>query len=105
MEHPWAHCFASSFHTDFSAYKRSDFSFQPGVSTWDIYHTTVGAMYKKGHSEFGLGLTWSYGKDDEYVQQVNFPTASEANKLLGDTQQTTATYNAISMLLGYSYVF
>ncbi len=97
-----------SFRTDFSAYEEgpSDFGgFQPGISTWDIYHATIGAIYKRERSSFGLGVTYSWGSTDKYAQLANFATASEQTLLLGTGERTDADYNAVSMMLGYSYNF
>lgn len=97
-----------SFRTDFSAFKEppADFDgFQPGISTWDIYHVTLGGIYKRERSSFGLGVTYSWGSTDDYSQLANFSTASEKTLLLGTREKTDADYNAISLMLGYSYNF
>lgn len=97
-----------SFRTDFSAFKEGPAEyqgFQPGVSNWDLYHITTGAMYKREHSEFGLGLTYSWGNSDDYMQVANFANANEGNAMLGVAEKTKSDYNAVSVMLGYSYIF
>lgn len=97
-----------SFRTDFSAFKDMPEDFeglQPSVSKWDLYHITTGVMVKRVHSEYGVGVTYSWGSSDDYQQPVNFATASDKNALLGDSHQTDASYKAVGVMLGYSYLF
>ncbi|NMC64386.1 MAG: hypothetical protein GYA55_14575 [SAR324 cluster bacterium] len=96
------------FRTDYSAYKEgpAEFGgFQPGISKWDLYHVTTGAIYKHERSELGLGITYSWGSSDDYKQLANFGNANEQSLLLGTTEQTSADYSSIGLMIGYSYIF
>jgi hypothetical protein len=75
------------------------------MTTWDIYHLTIGAAFRRKRSELAVGLTYSYGKPQKsFLQLANFANIGEDN-LFGESQFTTAEYDAFSIIIGYTYFF
>ena len=90
----------ASFRSDYEAQREGT---NLGISNWDIYHATVGATYRRENSELGVGLVYSFGDTDDYSQAVNFDDASLDNGLFGRSQQTSVDYEAVSLIVGYTY--
>ncbi len=78
---------------------------KPDISSWDIYHFTGGASFKKGRSTLSIGLLFSAGADNEYKQRGNLSSPDEGNFLQGQTTITKARYNSFGILLGFSFNF
>lgn len=79
--------------------------YQDNLVTYDLYHAVVGASYRTERAETSFGLQYSYGKNDNVNQAADFSSATEVNLFQGDTHGTKATYNALTLLLGYTYYF
>jgi hypothetical protein len=76
-----------------------------GITTWDIYHLTLGVALRRKLSELAVGLTYSFGRPQKnFLQLANFANIGEEN-LLGEPQYTTAEYDAFSVVIGYTYFF
>jgi hypothetical protein len=75
------------------------------VTTWNIYHLTMGSTFTKGRSKVSIGLVLSGGVDKSKEQEGNFSNPSEGNLFQGSTTITRAKYNAIGFILGYAFVF
>ncbi|MDM8560141.1 hypothetical protein [Candidatus Parabeggiatoa sp. HSG14] len=75
-----------------------------GFTNWDLFHITAGATFRKKRSELAVGFTYSYGNHDNFMQLANF-SQIEKNNLLGDTMNTAANYNALTIVVGYTYFF
>lgn len=96
-----------SLRTDFEAFKDAgeDQGLSLGTSNWDIYHATIGGIFKGEHSDLGIGLVYSFGHNDNMSQPVNFADPSEQNFLLGTPGETKVDYAAYSVIVGYTYYF
>lgn len=95
---------------------RSDFSFYDSEPTlgnqltteftqWDIFHLTFGGIIKKEQSSLTLGLVYSFGNTDAYVQESSFSESNPNPPLEGAFSITKANYSNIGLLLGYSFYF
>lgn len=97
-----------SIRTDFTSF---DDNREMGINNWDIYHLTLGVIKKREESELAVGLSYSYGYQHDFEQVSNIrpenfsPETSFNYKFLGDTHLTTADYDALSLLIGYTYFF
>jgi hypothetical protein len=92
----------SSFDRDFE----DDLDGLPlSFTSYDIYHATLGAAYRTERSETAFGLQYSYGRDRNYSQAVDFASASEDNFFEGDPSRATLNFRAVTVLLGYTYFF
>jgi len=94
-----------SFLTDHESNMNESKGNSLGMTTWDLYHLTVGATFRRKRSELAVGLTYSYGKPQKsFLQLANFTEIGEGN-LLGQPQFTNAEYDAFSIIIGYTYFF
>ena len=76
-----------------------------GITTWDIYHITMGAMFKREQSELAVGFTYSIGRpQNNFMQFAHFGNIGNGS-LLGESQYTSAEYNAFTLIVGYTYFF
>jgi hypothetical protein len=75
-----------------------------GIIDWDIYHLTAGATFRRKRSELAIGMTYSFGTQNSFKQLANFAQIQERD-LIGTTQNTSAQYNALSLIVGYTYFF
>jgi hypothetical protein len=78
---------------------------KPQVSTWDIYHFTMGATFTRKRSTLSLGLLVSTGSDKEKSQGGNLSQPDEGNFLQGKTTITEASYSSFGFLFGYTFSF
>lgn len=93
-----------SVRSDYESVRKSENSgFDLGISSWDIYHATVGTTWKRENSEIGIGLVYSFGTQDNFVQPVNFGDPTVENFVLGASEKASVDYDAISIILGYTY--
>jgi len=80
-----------------------------GISDWDIYHVTLGTTYKRKRSELAIGLTYSFGNQDNFTQLDNLSgrLIDPDNDILlsGEPRKTTANYTNLSLIIGYTYFF
>lgn len=77
-----------------------------GITEWDIYHFSIGALYRAENQEIAFAFTGSYGSDDNYEQFVNFPDATKSIDealIIGKTRSTKARYWELGVLLGFTY--
>lgn len=91
--------------TDFSAAASSGDQLNPTVATWDIYHYSLGAVLDRKDSKVGVGLTLSYGRDNNFGQPVNFSQPTEANFLLGTRGTSKVTYLSTLLTVGFEKNF
>ena len=76
-----------------------------GITNWDIYHITAGATFERKRSELAVGLTYSIGSSKKnFMQFANFANVGDGS-LLGEPQDTTTDYDALSLIVGYTYFF
>jgi hypothetical protein len=73
------------------------------VSSWDIYHYTLGSTFIAGRSKLTLGVLYSHGVDKNSQQDGILDNPEEVNLLRGQTIITKAAYNSIGLLLGYTF--
>jgi hypothetical protein len=75
------------------------------ISTWDIYHFTLGTTMTNNRNKISLGIMYSKGIDNARVQDGNLQNPGEGNFLQGSTIITKASYSSIGLLLGYTLTF
>ena len=92
-----------SFRTDYEAHPNLE-SNSLGITQWDIYHLTLGATFRRERSELAVGFTYSFGQQDNFRQLANFAKIGNG-VLLGETETTTADYDALTLIVGYTYFF
>lgn len=95
-----------SFRTDFESFQPSsddDSGLTLSNSRWDLFHATLGGIWKGENSDLGAGLTWSFGDEDNLSQLVNFTEPREDNFLVGDAGRSKAKYNSVGVIFGYTY--
>ncbi len=95
-----------SFCTDYSSY-RDELDKKMGISNWDIYHTTIGVTHKGKSSELAMGLTYSFGSQDNYQQLANLnpDDRTEDSFLFAENKKTSADYSSFGIIIGYTYFF
>lgn len=73
-------------------------------SFWDLWHFSLGGIYKKKRSDISFGISYcdGFGILEPYVVMTN-PT--EKNFLQGDIYETQSTFRSISFSIGYNYYF
>lgn len=76
-----------------------------GFTAWDLYHTALGVNLKGEHSDFGIGMVYSYGKQKEFPQLESFEEPEEQGFLTGELGVVEARYQAVTFLLGATYYF
>ncbi len=93
-----------SFRTDYENNPNNLKGRTLGISNWDIYHLSIGATFRRKQSELAVGFTYSFGSQDDFLQFANFADVGN-DSLLGDSNFTSADYNAFSLVIGYTYFF
>lgn len=95
-----------SFRTDFETHQEiQDAGMQRALSSWDLYHFTLGGIYKRERSDVSFGIEYSFGDTDNRTQAVNFAGASEETLLLGEPGPAGVDYFSVALILGYTYHF
>ena len=95
-----------SFRTDYSnGASIAEQGKDRGITDWNVYHVTVGGTYRRERSELALGLVYSFADKDDAQQVVNFDNPSEDTFLFGRPGSASANYDALSIILGYTYYF
>lgn len=77
-----------------------------GFSDWNIYHATIGAIYKFDEQEIALAFTGSYGKNSNFSQLANFTDPSPLVNdifITGQPKNTVAKYWELGVMLGFTY--
>lgn len=93
------------FRVDHESNPNSSKNHSLGITTWDIYHFTIGTMFKRKRSELAVGFTYSIGRpQDNFLQFANFGNIASGS-LSGETQYTSADYHAFTLIVGYTYFF
>jgi len=97
-----------SFRSDFSYFNSS--SLEEGqltteFSQWDIYHLSIGTIINQDRSSLTLGLVYSFGGTDKFVQDNSFNDVEVNNPLTGSLKIIQANYFNIGILVGYSFRF
>ena len=86
--------------TDFEALQDNS---SLGVTDYDIYHVTLGAARRSENSEIGFGLVYSFSNDSDLMQPESFKNPTESGLLTGITEESEVSYDALSIILGYTY--
>ena len=89
------------FYTDFET--RQPIDNVRGVSAWDIYNLSIGGVRRGEHSDFSLGLVYSFGGTSQYAQVTNFSNPNEVTLVLPDLGDADVEYNAYKVIAGYTY--
>jgi hypothetical protein len=110
LEHIFTDTFKGyfSFRTDFSTFQDYDRpDIKMGITNWDIYHVTLGAARKGKSSELSVGITYSFGSQENFRQLANLNPDERAagDFLLGTNKKTSADYHALGLVIGYTYFF
>ncbi|MCP4107213.1 MAG: hypothetical protein GY749_17005 [Desulfobacteraceae bacterium] len=95
-----------SFCTDYSS-SQDEPDIKMGMNKWDIYHTTIGLTRKGESSELAVGLTYSFGSQDNYQQlsNLNPDDRTDDSFLLAEDKKTSADYTSLGVIVGYTYFF
>ncbi len=93
-----------SFRTDYENNPNNLKGRTLGISSWDIYHLSLGATFRRKRSELAIGFTYSFGSQEDFLQFANFADVGN-DSLLGAQNFTNADYNAFSVVIGYTYFF
>jgi len=98
-----------SFRTDFSSFNLNPDETIAIANDLDIYHITLGMTHKGKESELALGLTYSFGKQDQLERPINLNPLStnrdSASFLFPNSGETSARYSAFGIIVGYTYFF
>ncbi|SFT39112.1 hypothetical protein SAMN04489724_0550 [Algoriphagus locisalis] len=97
-----------SFRTDFSYFDEGSVQrnqLNTEITQWDIYHVSFGAEIKKSRSSLTLGLMYSFGSTQEYLQRGSFNNVEADQLLEGALVITKAGYSNIGLLVGYAFNF
>jgi len=97
-----------SFRSDFSYFNSSSLKAQQlttEISQWDIYHLSLGTIINQEKSSLTLGLVYSFGSTDNFVQDNSFSDLEVNNPLTGSLKIIQANYFNIGLLVGYSFRF
>lgn len=95
-----------------SAGMRTDYSFSIKnklgpvnltFTNWDIYHFTVGATKRREKSDLSLCINYAYGAKSDVYQYVNLTNANSTNFFIGEPRKTSAIYNSLSLVIGYTH--
>lgn len=89
------------FYTDFET--RQPIDNVRGVSAWDIYNVSVGGIRRGEHSDFSLGLVYSFGGTSQYAQVTNFANPTEISMVTPDIGDADVEYRAYKIIAGYTY--
>lgn len=97
-----------SFRTDFSYFDEVP-SLGNQLTTeftqWNIFHLTFGGVHHKEHSSLTLGLAYSFGGTDAYVQEASFTDSDPNPPIEGVLSIVKAKYSNIGAIIGYSFYF
>jgi hypothetical protein len=97
-----------SFRTDFSYFDKESIGnrqLKTEITQWDIFHVSMGTEIKKSRSSLTLGLVYSFGSTQEYLQRGSFYNAEAGQLLEGALVVTKAGYSNFGLLVGYAFNF
>ncbi|MDN3204791.1 hypothetical protein [Algoriphagus sediminis] len=97
-----------SFRTDFSYFDSSPVRGEQivtEITQWDIFHVSAGTVWEKERSSLTLGLVYSFGSTDDYIQENSFSNSNPNPPLEGALAITRAGYSNFGLLIGYSFRF
>ncbi|MFC2106786.1 OmpP1/FadL family transporter [Bacteroidota bacterium] len=101
--------FLCGFRTDFNNFTIQDELFDGIVMsgrTWNLYHITLGASWKKEKSKITAGFEYTYGRQKNIQQIVNFTNPTIENGTLGELNNNmTGIDHGIALVLGYTFYF
>jgi hypothetical protein len=89
-----------AFATDFSA-TASQPGVANGVATWDIYHLTGGTAFEVGGTRFTLGLTYSFGSDQQRIGPPGVD--AELPGITAGPQESKLIYRRYKFILGFAF--
>ncbi len=96
----------TSFRTDYSyARPYSGDGIGLGITDWNMYHVTLGSTYHRERSDVSLGVVYSFGDAQNFFQVANLSEPTEETFLFGRPRASTIDYDAVSIILGYTYHF
>ena len=98
----------SSFRTDFSYFDKESLKSRQlatEITQWDIFHVSLGAEIKKSRSSLTLGLIYSFGSTQDYLQRGSFNNVEADQLLEGALVVTKAGYSNLGLLVGYAFNF
>ncbi len=96
----------TSFRTDYEYLPQDRGDGLPlGFTDWDIYHIALGTKVSSKSSDFGIGLTYSFGTRSDFPQLANFQDPAEEGFLSGEPGTVKVRYRAVSLVLGYTFYF
>ncbi len=101
--------FLCGFRTDFNNFTIQD-ELLDGIimsgRTWDLYHITLGAAMKRERSKITAGLEYTYGRQKNLTQIVNFSNPSIENGTMGYINDSMiGVDHGIALVLGYTFYF
>jgi hypothetical protein len=79
--------------------------YQDSLLNYDLYHAVVGASYRTDRAETSFGVQYSYGRNDQAAQAADFASANEGNFFQGEDKDSKLSYDALTLILGYTYFF
>jgi len=97
-----------SFRTDFSYFDSSPIRGEQivtEITQWDIFHVSAGTVWEKERSSLTLGLVYSFGSTNNYIQENSFTNSNPNPPLEGALTITRAGYSNFGILIGYSFRF
>ena len=90
--------------TDFSNLNADDIKgLYVGFTDFNIYHFTLGVSANLEDTFFGIGMEYSHGEREDFIQLFNFPTGSvDLNDvaILSDRTVCKAIYNNFNLFFG-----
>ncbi|MGI9530582.1 hypothetical protein [Lutimonas sp.] len=94
-----------SFRTDMNFFDDEALSryedFVPNFTYWDLYHVTTGIKMSNKRLDLTLGLDYANGSSENDLQFASMTSATQANYLRGDVENTTSTqYHNFSFTIG-----
>ncbi|MFC5624685.1 hypothetical protein [Algoriphagus winogradskyi] len=97
-----------SFRTDFSYFDKESVEsrqLKSEITQWDIFHISMGTEIKKSRSSLTLGIIYSFGSTQEYLQRGSFYNVEADQLLEGALVVTKAGYTNFGLLIGYAFNF
>ncbi len=99
-----------SIRTDFSTFPGYNETriVRMGLNNWNIYHTTIGFTRKDKTSILAFGIIYSFGNSRDNFEQVanlNPDERAHKNELIAAEGKTSADYQALGVVIGYTYLF
>jgi hypothetical protein len=93
--------FYAGFSADYSSFE-GDRSNSVTVSTWDIYHISIGSEFSFRRIEFTLGAALAMGSNPIMIDYGRNDAGLPANALTGDPVPADVTYSRINVMVGFT---